>query len=79
MATDHTQSVQAAVATYSSAASAGVFWGLHLSDLGVVVSSLAAVCGVVIQLMLYLNTRKETKRGNTPLERDEPPGSSGVL
>lgn len=65
-----TQHLVAAAATYSSATSAGVLWGLRVSDLGVVVSSLAAICSVVIQLLLYLNSRKETRRGHTKTKRD---------
>lgn len=74
---NHASQLQAAAATYSSAASAGVFWGLHLSDLGVIISSLAAVVGAVVQVMLYLNNRKETTRGQA--QRSDPPGDDRVL
>jgi hypothetical protein len=69
---NHTAHVQAAAGTYVSTASAATFWGLHLSDIGVVVSSLAAVACAVIQLLLYLDTRKRRKQetGHGPSEAD---------
>lgn len=69
----HPANIQAASATIGSAATSATLWGLHLSDLGVIISSLAAVCGVVIQLMLYLNTRKETTRGQSQADRSDEP------
>jgi hypothetical protein len=53
----------ASALTYTAAAGAATVWGLHLSDVAVMVSSLAAVCGASIQVMLYLDRRREGRRG----------------
>lgn len=54
--------------TYASAASTVTVWGLHLSEVAVMVSSLAAICGAVIQVLTYLDRRAASRRG---LETDE--------
>lgn len=48
--------------TYTSAAGAVTVWGLHISDVAVIVSSLAAVSGAVIQVLSYLE-RRRSRRG----------------
>lgn len=65
MTLDHTHPViaNAYVGTYAAAAGTATAWGLHLGDLGVMVSSLAAVCGAVIQVLNYLDTRRKRARG----------------
>lgn len=52
-------------ATYISATGAVTLWGLHLSELAVMVSSLAAVCGAVIQVLNYLDHRAKRRRQET--------------
>lgn len=49
-------------ATYLSATGAVTLWGLHLSELAVMVSSLAAVCGAVIQVLSYLDRHNARRR-----------------
>lgn len=49
--------------TYTGASGAALFWGLHMSDLAVMVSALAAICGVLIQILGYLDRRAEVRRG----------------
>jgi hypothetical protein len=44
--------------TYASAAGTVTVWGLHLSELAVMVSSSAALCGAVIQVLTYLDRRR---------------------
>lgn len=55
--------VNAHLATYPGAALAVTAWGLHLSDFAVIVSSMAAVCGAVTQILSYLERRREAARG----------------
>lgn len=49
--------------TYTAATGAVTFWGLHISDLAVMVSSLAAVCGAATQVLAYLDRRRARRRG----------------
>lgn len=49
--------------TYTSAASAVTVWGLHANEIAVMVSTLAAVCGAAIQVVSYLDRRREDRRG----------------
>lgn len=51
--------------TYTSTAGAVTVWGLHLSELAVMVSSLAAICGAVIQVLSYLDRRRSARREET--------------
>lgn len=51
--------------TYTGAASSLVFWGLHLSDIAVMVSAVAAICGAVIQVLSYLDRRAASRRVET--------------
>lgn len=53
------------IATYVSATSAVTLWGLHISEFAVIVSSLAAVCGAVIQVLNYLDHRAKRRRLET--------------
>lgn len=48
--------------TYAAAASTATFSGLHISDIAVMVSSLAAVSGAAIQLLVYLERRGRQRR-----------------
>lgn len=59
----HPLTSNAHVATYTFAASTATFWGLHLSDVAVIVSTFAAICGALIQVMSYLDSRRERRRG----------------
>lgn len=60
----HTSVIDAApLATYAAASTAITVWGLHLSDFAVIVSSLAAVCGAVIQVLSYLERQRERAGG----------------
>lgn len=48
--------------TYTAAASTVTFWGLHISDVAVMVSSLAALCGAATQVAAYLERRERRHR-----------------
>lgn len=50
------------VATYTFAASTMTVWGLHMGDLAAIVSTFAAVCGVALQVMSYLDRRARRKQ-----------------
>jgi hypothetical protein len=60
----------AAAATMTGAASAATFWGLKVSDLGVMVSSLVAVCGLLIQIGLFIETRRHNRAREEDNARD---------
>lgn len=49
--------------TFTGAAGAVTGWGLHISDVAVIVSSFAALCGAVIQVLTYLERRRNSRRG----------------
>lgn len=51
--------------TYAATAGTVTFWGLHLSELAVMVSSFAALCGAVIQVLSYLDRRRERRNEET--------------
>lgn len=53
---------RAHLATYAGASGAITLWGLHLNELGVIVSSLAALCGAVIQVLTYLDRKRASER-----------------
>lgn len=53
----------ATAATYGGATSAAVFWGLHLSDIGVIVSVLVAVLGFAVNTWARVRSdRRERER-----------------
>lgn len=62
MALSNTVTENAHLVTYTAAASAVTVWGLHISELAVMVSSLAATCGAVIQVLSYLDRRRASRR-----------------
>lgn len=41
--------------TYSGAGAAVLFWGLHLSDIAVILSAFASICGVGLQFYVALH------------------------
>lgn len=51
----------AAAITASGAAGTAVFWGLKLSDLGIIVASVVAVLGLFIQVLVYFETRRHNR------------------
>lgn len=51
----------AAAVTVTGAAASATFWGLKVSDLGVMVSSLVAVMGLCVQVFVFLETRRHNK------------------
>lgn len=51
----------AAVVNYTASATALTLYGLSISEIGVIISSAVAVCGLILQI--YLAIRKERKRG----------------
>jgi hypothetical protein len=63
---------QAAAVTMTSSASAFTFWGLKIGDLGIMVSSLVAVCGLLIQIGLFIETRRHNRAREDINARDEP-------
>lgn len=52
----------APVLTYSGSTTALFFWGLHLSDIGVIVSSVASVCGVGLQFYVAISRARASRR-----------------
>ena len=48
----------APVLTYGGTGSAVVFYGLHISEIGVIISALASVCGVGLQFYLAFRSMK---------------------
>lgn len=51
----------ATLATVSSGAATFLFWGLKVSDLGIMVSSLATVVGLIVQVCVFLETRRHNR------------------
>ena len=51
----------APVLTFGGAGSSFFFWGLHISEVGVIVSSLAAVCGVLLQTYVVIRSVRNEK------------------
>lgn len=49
--------VIAPISTYTAAAASISAWGLHISDIAVICSSLAAVGGMVLQSLIYREQR----------------------
>lgn len=64
MLTHHIDTVAtgAQYATYTATASTVVFWGLHISDIAVIVSSLASVSGVGLQIFLAVHRLRRLER-----------------
>lgn len=72
-------SAPAQAATYGGAGGAFVLWGLHLSDLGVIVSAIVALAGFAVQLYLavvrerrereFYRQRMETMRDDADTSR----------
>ena len=51
--------------TYAASAGSLTLWGLHTSELAVMVSSFAALCGAVIQVLTYLDRRRSRRDKET--------------
>lgn len=49
--------------TYGASASAVLFWGLHVSDIAVIMSAFASICGVALQFYLALYRIKRLESG----------------
>lgn len=63
----------AAAVTYAGGGSAVIFWGLHLSDLAVMISTFASVCGVGLQFYLAFHRAKALKTIKAEIDqRGEP-------
>lgn len=63
---DHSFSHQAhfqagTAVTTAGVATTGLFWGLHMSDIYMGVSCIAAICGVVIQLCVAIHNIRNKK------------------
>lgn len=54
--------------TYAASASTVTAWGLHINEVAVIVSSVAALSGAVIQVLSYLDRRAAVRRGVTVAE-----------
>lgn len=48
--------------TYTAGGSTAVLWGLHLSDIGVIVSAFATVLGVILQFYVTIHKIKMLER-----------------
>lgn len=46
------------VATYGGATSAGILWGLQISDIGVIVSVVVAVLGFAVSLWFHITRER---------------------
>ena len=51
----------APILTFGSASTTFLFWGLHVSEIGIIVSSLAAVCGVILQTYMVMRSVRNEK------------------
>lgn len=58
-------SIVAPAGTYTAAAASVAAWGLHISDVAVILSSLAAIGGVMFQGLIYLEQRRAGRRLKT--------------
>lgn len=58
----HTNLEHASGLTYTAAGVTGVFWGLHISDIAVIVSAMAAVVGVGFQIWVAITKVRLMKR-----------------
>jgi hypothetical protein len=47
--------------TYSAAGSTIIIWGLHISEIAAIVSTICAVCGLSLQVYVVLIRRKANK------------------
>lgn len=56
----HGQFTAATAITTASVTTTGVFWGLHMSDVYMAVSCLAAICGVVIQVIVAVHNMRKS-------------------
>lgn len=55
--------------TYTAGASTVVFWGLHLSDIAVILSALATIFGVALQFYVAMHRIRVLERGAVVQER----------
>lgn len=60
----HVDAIQshAPTVTYAATGSAVVLWGLHASDIAVIMSSFASVCGVLLQVYLAIHRIRRLER-----------------
>ena len=62
---DHVVALAASALTYGGGGTALLFWGLQLSELGVIVSMFATLCGLALQIWvtrLRIRILRETQR-----------------
>lgn len=52
----------AAPVTYGGAATTAVFWGLHVSDICMIVSTLVTLCAFALQLYLAMHRLRRLER-----------------
>lgn len=50
--------------TYGGASAAVMFWGLHLSDIAVIMSAFASVCGVGLQFYVALHRIRRLEKAS---------------
>ena len=62
MSTHPVLEVVAPLSTLTAASATFAGWGLHLSDVAVIISSLAAICGVSLQFLIYREQRITARR-----------------
>lgn len=58
----HTNLDHASTVTYGSAATTGILWGLHISDIAIIISATAAVGGLLLQLWVAYTKVQLMKR-----------------
>lgn len=49
--------------TYTGGAASVLFWGLHLSDIAVLLSAFASVCGVALQFYVAIHRIRRLEKG----------------
>lgn len=55
--------------TYTGGGSALMFWGLHISDVGVIISAVATLTGVFLQLYVTMHKMRMLERDQKESER----------
>lgn len=57
-----TANTHAPLLTYGATGSTVLLWGLHLSDIAVILSAMASVCGVVLQFYIAIHRIRRLER-----------------
>lgn len=55
---------QASAITYTATSATVLFWGLHISDIAVMISAFASICGVGLQFYVVVHRIRRLERGH---------------